>query len=113
MTQKIRCSCIQLHLLFGLIVALFTATSGYAESKPDQELEFDVAPNSDSQVYNRPSDAEYFWWDIEPPIKVELVFVDGSKRTVGSEEEFSKKIVSVRFINDRKMPSHVTLHSRF
>lgn len=90
-----------------------SALTAIAESRPDQDTELDIAAHSSSSICNRPADAEYFWWDIEPPIDVELVFVDGTKSTVGSDKEFSKRIVSVKFINNSSAVAHVTLHARF
>lgn len=97
----------------GAIVFFGIAVNAIADSKPDQETEFDVAAHSSSVVYNRPGDAEYFWWDIEPPIDAELVFEDGTRSTVGSDKEFYKKIITVKFINPRDSSVHVKLHARF
>lgn len=97
----------------GAVVFFGIAVNAIAESKPDQETEFDVAAHSSSAVYKRPGDAEYFWWDIEPPIDAELVFEDGTRSTVGSDKEFYKKIITVKFINPRESSVHVKLHARF
>lgn len=84
-----------------------------AESKPDQNQEFELAPGKSSELYRRPDGAEYFWWDIEPPIDVELTFEDGTSSRVGSEKEFSKKIVSVKFINSQSVVVRIKLFARF
>ena len=99
--------------LFGVLLCMGVSASALADDRPDQDTDINVAPHASSQLYERPKDAEYFWWDIEPSIDVELTFDDGTKTMVDSDKELSKKIVSVTFVNKGSAPAIGKLHARF
>ena len=79
----------------------------------DQEWAFEVPAHGESKAYERPAKAEYFWWDTDDSVQVELTFEDGTKLNTGSSEEFRKKIVSVKFINPGEKAFPVKLWARF
>ncbi len=81
-----------------------TNAGGTINTGGDREWQFSLPPNSSSEVFQRPKNAEYFWWDTDEAVQVELVFEDGTKVTVGSAKEYSKKIISVKFLNPSKKP---------
>ena len=96
--------------LLGLILS--SAASAAGEPK-DKEWVFELKPESTSQVYKRPADAEYFGWDTAPEVQVELLLADGTRLKAGSEEEFSKRIIEVKFINPTAKIQKVPLWAQF
>ena len=108
-------------MLFVAFETALAPAGGYCEETADQETtdqqdkewSFEVPAKGESKVYERPEKAEYFWWDTDDSVQVELVFDDGSKLNTGSSKEFSKRIVSVKFINPGSKPFPVKLWAQF
>ena len=98
-----------LRLLFALLL-LFPLL---VEAQQDSQQIFELSAKSSSQVYLRPSNAAYFWWDTDDAVEVELIFEDGSKMTTGSSKEFYKKIASVKFINGTNKTVQVELNVQY
>ena len=100
-----------------LLTAVCTLSQGCknstAAAQDDKEWVFDIPAKESSRTYERPKGAEYFWWDTDEKVQVELVFEDGTKITTGSAKEFSKKVVSVKFINPENELFQVKLWARF
>lgn len=109
---EMRAGCKVFYLL--MVIILFPFGAG-AEMQPqeDKEWVFEVAAHGASDTYHRPENAEYFWWDTDPAVQVELTFADGKTERANSEKEFSKKIIEVKFINPKSDPVTVKLWARF
>lgn len=106
------------YVRYAAMILLFLAlmlrpADGVAEPRSDQEWVFDLPAKTSSQIYQRPADAEYFWWDTDAAVQVELEFAKGGRKTVGSEEVFREKIISVKFINPGDKVYQVKLWARF
>ena len=98
-------------LLALTVMFVVVSTPSIAQLRPDEEKVFELAPGASSESYRRPEGADYFWWDADPKIEVELTFEDGAKKRTSSEESFSKKIVAVTFINPTKIRQKVILRT--
>lgn len=99
--------------LLGSLLSFLPSAVNAAGKQKDKEWIFELKPESSSEVYKRPAGAEFFWWDTAPEVQVELLFEDGTRLTIGSEEEFSKRIVEVKFINPTAKTQKVMMWAMF
>ena len=97
------------YMVLTVLVCPLRAIAGVDD---DNEIVIELASQGTSEVYKRPAEAEYFWWDTDPKVQVELVFEDGSKKITGSEDTFRKRIASVTFINPDSQAHQIKLWSR-
>lgn len=91
--------------------SLLVLSPGQAQAEEDTVIELE--PGKSSETYHRPEDADYFWWDADSKVTVEITFHDGEKEIASSEKSFSKKIVSVKFLNPTQEKQKITLKTGF
>lgn len=97
-------------MVFGLF-AHHTGEAIAAELKANEEISFELGAMTASVTYERPKGADYFWWDADSQVQVELTFDDGSIKILSSEETFTKKIVKVKFLNPTTVMQKIVLRT--